>query len=113
MSQVIDAESEFEAVLGVAARARETGVVDQNVQRQAAREKRVCALAYGGEIAQLDRKQLRFAAVGLRANLLEHGLRAFGRSAGDEYMSALPCKLYGRDPPDARVRAGYKRNFSG
>jgi hypothetical protein len=47
-----------------------------------------------------------------RANLLEHGLRAFGGSAGDEYVSALLCKLYGCNPPYARVRTGDKRNYS-
>ena len=66
-----------------------------------------------GEIPQLERKQLGFAAVGLGADLVDHGLRAFGRSAGDEYVSAMLCQLHRCHPAYARVRAGYERDFSG
>ena len=106
MPQVVDPESQLETLPGQAAGSREPGVVDQAMQRQAARQKRVGAVPNRSERAKVQRQEFQLAAARMVAKLIDQRLRALGGAAGQEDMGASLGERQGGDPADSGIGPG-------
>jgi hypothetical protein len=105
MAHVVDAECQFETRRGEAARAGQAGVVDQQMQRQATRQERICALAHRGEVAQVQRQRFHLLIATGGTDCVQRRLGAGGAAAGKKHMCTAPRQFSRRDQADPGIGA--------
>jgi hypothetical protein len=105
VAEVIGPEPELEAVFRDSpAGRRQTGVVDEDVDRTGERQDAFCALADRGEVSEVELDEAGLASDG--SDRLEHLNAPRLGTIGEHRRRATARELDRRGPPNARARAG-------